>query len=289
MNTPKISIRPAASDRPMNSNNLNRWLVLLGIVSIPCGIVQAQLVVDGSFESGFTGWELHGDTRIVTGSYGVIPVDGASQALVTNNELKNPAPITAAALETFLGLTPGSFTAAGNGTAVEGSAVLQQFAVIAGQTLTFSYNFLTEENVKLKPTWDFNDFGFAVVKPVGQTGTQADVKTLATVNSLVLDIFTANSQILPFGSQAQVDFRTGATGYRTFSYTFPTTGIYLLGIGVLDVGPGSSANIGNSGVLVDNVNLTAVPEPQTWSMAAGLALCAVAAARRIRSTHRASV
>jgi hypothetical protein len=282
MNMPNLS-SPTAVAVSHKRSPRNHWLVLLGLVSLPCVVSQAQLILDPSFESGLTGWATSGDTRTVTGTYGITPVDGTSQALITNNELKSPAPVSASALESFLGLAAGSLTGAGNGNAVEGSAIMQQFTATAGQTLTFSWNFATEENTKLKPDWAFNDFGFAMVRPVGQTGDQSNVATLATVKSLVLDIFTANSQILPFGSQAQLDFKTGATGYRTFSYTVPSDGTYVLGIGVLDVGTGGLANIGNSGVLVDNVNLAPVPEPKTWSFAAGLALCAVAVGRRLRS------
>jgi len=224
MNTSNYLSRLTALARLKHLLTSNSCAVVLGLVSLPCVVGRAQLVVDPSFESGLIGWTTAGDTRTVTSAYGITPVDGNSQALITNNELKTPAPISASALETFLGLSPGSFTAAGNGTAVEGSAILQQISVTAGQTLTFSWNFATEEDVKLAPNWKYNDFSFAMIRPVGTTGDQSNISTLENVQKLVTDIFTANSQILPFGSPAYLDFKTGATGYRTFSFTFPTSG-----------------------------------------------------------------
>ncbi len=47
------------------------------------------------------------------------------------------------------------------------------------------------------------------------------------------------------------------TGFQSFSYTFETSGTYSLGIGVLD----EDDFIVNSGLLIDNVELTPVPEP----------------------------
>ncbi|NEO67266.1 MAG: PEP-CTERM sorting domain-containing protein [Moorea sp. SIO4G2] len=47
------------------------------------------------------------------------------------------------------------------------------------------------------------------------------------------------------------------TGFQSFSYTFETSGSFSLGFGVLD----EDDFIVGSGLLIDNVELTPVPEP----------------------------
>jgi hypothetical protein len=45
--------------------------------------------------------------------------------------------------------------------AIEGSAIKQTFTANAGQTLSFSWNFLTNESVGNDANPNFNDFAFA--------------------------------------------------------------------------------------------------------------------------------
>lgn len=133
------------------------------------------------------------------------------------------------ALENFLGQPSGTIDGLGNGNATEGSAIKQTFAASAGQTVTFDWNFLTNEAT---PNTPFNDFAFVSVRPLGGTSTLADT----------------NSRFPLLGNNAQFN---DETGYNTFSYEIPTTGTYTLGLGVVDVGD----TIVNSGLLVDNVNV----------------------------------
>lgn len=179
-------------------------------------------VSNGSFETGnFIGWETLGNTSIQTDTYGADPTQGTYQALITNAS----GSVTDSALEAALGLSAGTLDGLGNGNVTEGSALLlPTITVAAGTTLSFDWNFLTNEST---PT-NFNDFAFVSIGSVSE---------LADTNSSFVLSPTSFSE---------------ETGYETFSYTFTTGGTYTIGLGVVDVGDSSVA----SGVLVDNFTLT---------------------------------
>ena len=188
----------------------------------------AQLV-NGGFETGnFTGWATTGNTSIQTSAFGSGPTEGTFEALVSTAE----PTVTDFSLEAFLGLAPGSLDNLGNGNATFGSAIRQTFTGRAGDILTFDWNFLTNEFTD--PSNSFNDFSFV---SLGLLSELADTR---------LPIFLGSPT--PFNEE---------TGFRTFSFTIPTTGTYVLGLGVTDVGD----TVVDSGLLVDNVRLTSVPEP----------------------------
>lgn len=149
--------------------------------------------------------------------------------LIGFQTLATAQPVSDAALETFLGQTPGTIDGLGNGNATEGSAIKQTFSASAGQTVTLNWNFLTNE---FTPSTLYNDFAFVSVRPLGGTSTLADT----------------NSSFSTIGGSTGFN---NQTGYNTFSYEIPTTGTYTLGLGVVDVGD----RIVNSSLLVDNVNV----------------------------------
>jgi hypothetical protein len=135
--------------------------------------------------------------------------------------------VPVADLEAFLGLSPGSLV---NG--AEGSAIGQSFSANTGDTLSFDWNFLTNE----VGTEAVPDFAFVVIN---------GLKILADALSATLVLSST-----PFA---------GETGFQTFSFTIPSTGSYVLGVGVVDVNDPFIA----SGLLVDNVrlqSLQAIPE-----------------------------
>ncbi len=199
------------------------------------GSARAQ-IVNGGFETGdFTGWQTLGTTSTQNAGFGVIPAEGNYQALITNESLLGTG-IPTAQVESFLGLTSGTLDSLGNGPVTQGSAIVQAITVSAGERLSFSWDFLTNE---FPSSSDTNDFAFVTL-------SQNRVFTLANTFS---PLFTSNT---PFTSE---------TGYETFSYTFATQGTYSLGVGVVDVGD----TFISSGVLVDNFRLSAaaVPEPRS--------------------------
>jgi hypothetical protein len=201
-------------------------------------------LINGGFETGdFTGWTTLGETSIETSAFGSGPTQGTSQASLSTAG----AVFAGSIIEEFLGLEIGSLTNFGipldpfrlpngdpfpGGIATQGSAIRQTFTAEAGDILTFDWNFLTNEPA-LFPA--LNDFSFV------------------SISSLSALASTTFPPAAPF-SMTQF-FQE--TGFQPFSFTIPTTGTYTLGIGVTDWRDSTI----DSGLLVDNVNLTPVPEP----------------------------
>lgn len=212
-------------------------------------------IINGGFENGFDGWQKLGDYRLETSAFGskiegnvqaflstafkeVIGVDGNGKEIIGGNAA--PATyITGVAensLEGFLGVSQ-FFGNDSLGEAIEGSAIKQTFTGRTGQTLSFAWNFITNESVGTNANPDFNDFAFATVS----NNSQNSFFKLADTNTN----FLANGSKTSFFEE---------TGFKTFSYTLPTDGEYILGFGVVDVGEPTVI----SGLLVDKVQ--AVPE-----------------------------
>lgn len=197
--------------------------------------VQAISINNGSFETGdFSNWDTIGSTDINVGitptvetatEFGITPTHGTYQAVLET--LQDETGVNSSTLEQFLGLSSGSLTGA-----VEGSAIKQTITVNAGDKLTFSWNFLTNE---VPANAEYNDFAFF---------------SLSNINQLAN---TYDATFFSFSRLAQ------QTGYQPYTYNFATAGTYTLGFGVVDVGDTTV----NSALLVDNVKLTPVPEPTT--------------------------
>ncbi|MDJ0553212.1 MAG: trypsin-like serine protease [Microcoleaceae cyanobacterium MO_207.B10] len=187
-------------------------------------------IENGSFEKGFSGWSTIGASTIQNSNFGITPSDGDFNALILNDLLA----VSDYQIEDFLGLPlyslvdlspTGSFPA-------QGSAIKQTFQAKAGDTLTFDFNFLTDE---FTPDEIYNDFYFVSISGL----------------DILADTFS------PFVDSATIFVEE--TEYQSFSYVIPETGTYTLGLGVIDAEfPGIL-----SGVLIDNVKLSSVPEPGT--------------------------
>ena len=157
-----------------------------------------------------------------------------------------------------------------NGTALlgqEGAGFLVPFTVTAGdQFLTFNYDFLTNEF----GTGFHNDFGFYAIFS-GTTNVSSGAHNFidaASAQSLLGPVPDANG---PFGLH---------TGDR--SYGIPVAslapGNYTLGIGIEDATNRQNA----SGLLVDNIQVAAVPEPSVVGLTIAGAILLVAVRRRMK-------
>lgn len=196
------------------------------------------------FESGnFAGWAAVGDIRIVDAAYGLEPIEGNQQALVTTTFPGNTGvPVSADNLEAFLTLPSGSLS--GSEPALdpilEGAAIKTVFTAEAGEEVSFEWNFVTAE---LTPDETFNDYAFV---------------SLTSVSELADTGFPdgSGSGFTPVNVDLQNDgnlLPADATGSQSFVATLPATGTYELGIGVGDVG--DINNTFTSQILIDRVEL----------------------------------
>ncbi|BAY45047.1 hypothetical protein SAMD00079811_26490 [Scytonema sp. HK-05] len=252
------------------------------LVSFALPTTAEAAIINGGFENALENWQTLGESRFETSAFGSPTVEGNFQAFLSTafNEVVgvdgngkeirggNAAPATYItgiaenSLEGFLGVSQffgDDFLAE----AIEGSAIKQTFTANAGQTLSFSWNFLTNESVGNDANPDFNDFAFATLSDNSQNLFFRLADTTTT--------FLANGSNTNFFEE---------TGLKTFSYTLPTDGEYTLGIGVVDVGEPTVI----SGLLIDGVGVQAIPE--TSSTVGFLLLGAVGAVSVLKRSRR---
>lgn len=232
----------------MNFSQLFRLITASGVLLTTATIpVQAATVFYGTFENGdFSGFDTSGVASVEDGTFGVSPVQGNFQGLLENSSGATPSvlpPFAGSDLEDFL--YGGDAAAFDQSNLVEGSAVKRNFTVAAGDTLTFSANFLTDEATDGTGN---NDVAFLSVDD--NDGTESLIELFSVDSSS----FSAS------GSSFAVE-----TGYQLFEnvFTFPTAGTYTVGVGVAD---GDADFAGESAVLVD----VAVPFEMEGTMGLGL-------------------
>jgi hypothetical protein len=153
----------------MSSLTLRSLVVaVLLVVLAGSGFAQVQ---NGSFENGFTSWTRSGDTLIVNNTLGYGPTWGTTQALIStatdgtiNSAVTAGTGVIAATIESALGLPASSLSNVGNGMAALSSGISQSFSMVAGQKLTFDYDFLTNQTYNdgtaksVSPDPNNNDF-----------------------------------------------------------------------------------------------------------------------------------
>ena len=150
---------------------------------------------------------------------------------VASAAINYPPAVPTTDLEAFFGTASGGISAIspGDGTyidsATEGSGIKDSFGFVIGDVISFDYNFMTDE---LPP--DFvNDYAFVSIG--GQVSLLDHVLGSPTSAS---------------------DYYYRETGYKSFSYLSPVTGILDFGIGIVDV----ADNVVDSALLIDNIRVT---------------------------------
>lgn len=257
------------------------WMCL---VTLACSSeTMAATIGNGSFETGtFSLWTPIGETCVLSGTScaatsiitGVSPTDGTRQALLSSSGIASPVPVSIleSTPPTGLGLSSGTLTAIATllgstpALAIEGSAITQAIIGASGETttLSFDYDFFTDADPSfLDPL--FNDFAF-VVLPAGTSTTSSQCKTTLTdiptgnLVCVLADTFSLLT-LTPPGSNL-ADHHTGYTSFSV-DITLPSSGSFLLGFGVVDVG----ATFETSALQIDDVQVTAIttpiPEPGT--------------------------
>jgi len=222
-------------------------LMFVCLLTVTTAVSQATVLNPG-FESGdFTAWSTIGQTT-VEGTLHDGPSEGSFQALITNDgasvsptDVANFAGVTVAALEP---LSVGAGGATNLFSSGEGSAIKQSITVNAGDTLSFDWQFLTNEGVGSS---NFSDFAFVVIDGVPTK--------LVDINDLGL--FGGSGS--PFNNE---------TEFNTFTHVMAGAGTFDLVIGIGD--QGDTLNGNNSHLLLDNFRLTttAIPEPASLGLLA---------------------
>jgi hypothetical protein len=167
---------------------MKRLLLSIGAALVLAGGAHAQ-----AGPGRLVGWNVLGDVVSQNGAITLTSayMDGGSDAPFN---LSGSSAADVAALESAAGVAPYALDLSASEYATEGSIASQGFAVGAGQTLTFRWQFATHEDV-------YQDHAFAVV--------DGQVFTLATTG------------------------QPGA-GWQTFSHTFAGGGTVQFGIGIVD-------------------------------------------------------
>ena len=173
-------------------------------------------IEQGSFEPD---WQVMGPRAILTSLFNdVLPqCDDRFAFLATQANIlsgANQSPVSAAFIESQLALPAGTLDTLTPQSPVNGAAMKAIVQVNPGDTISFSWNFLTTEFI---PEFFYNDLAFVTV--------------VAGDAVLLADTFTAGFSSLPNG--------WAKTGYHSFSHTFNHAGPVLIGLGVLNQGDNS--------------------------------------------------
>jgi len=136
--------------------------------------------------------------------------------------------VPVAELETFFGMAPGAISAIAPppyyDPAIEGAGIKDSFGFVAGDIISFDYNFMTDE----LPPDSADDYAFVSIG--------GDVTLLNHVLGSPL------SASYPYELE---------TGYLSFSYAAPITGVLDFGIGIVD----AYDDVVDSALLIDNIKV----------------------------------
>jgi hypothetical protein len=228
------------------------------------------------FESGLPPASTTGDAQTIGTFEGIAPPQGSNQLLLTtiNQTSDSTTPLSGvghdavnvAAISAFTGVPTATLRFNATNTGQEGSAFKMTLGLNVGDVLTFNWDFLTSEDpAATVPT---QDFGFASLVLAG-----------TVVNYQTLGNTTAAS-----GSLAGPTFfnETGNSGnhFSTYQFTITQAGTYTLGIGIMD----AKNTAGPSGLLVDNIQVAAVPEPSAVGLTIAGSVLLVTLRRRIKGS-----
>jgi hypothetical protein len=252
----------------LGATKRSRVAFLLAVCLLLGAQQAAAVIFNPSFETGDTSrWSTVGGVSVTDSSFGVDPVDGSYQILLTTNgasasETESAMGLASSVIQNIFDQNigdPGQSTGSGP---IEGSAFQQTFDVTAsGDSVTFYYNLLTNASVPESLSTDF--VWWNLDRPVG-----ADTSgVIAHANEAVFS---------PSGTGYDYE-----TGYQTFTINFSKTGSYTLTLGVHDV----EDTFGDSAALFDSFWLRRSPEPNTFLLLAAGLLGLAVHARSVKKTN----
>jgi len=214
-----------------------------------CGTAHAT-IVNGNFSSGLVSWSSFGDASTQSGAAFLTTASldfgddfPAVPGAFNYSGFTAGLAATGSGLEQATGLATGALDV--GGFALEGSAIAQTFNVNAGDILSFSYNFFTNEG-------SFPDFAYYSVN--GSLFSLAGVADATTSSS-------------PFSWEK---------GLLSGSHVFTTTGSVTLGFGVVDIDDYNAT----SALSIDNVTISSVPDSSATAALMSLGLLGLVALSR---------
>jgi hypothetical protein len=232
--------------------------VTFSLLPILLGVATSVSAANLGFENGdLSDWDTSGNASIQTSLFGSGPTEGSFQALLQTNPSSTSVfdPIANESLEggniiagfLFAGSEISDYGLAQNPQAfyTQGSAIKTQATlnVNAGDVLKFDYNFLSDEDPQ---TTNFgNDFAFF------------------SLNQELIPLTTVQNSAAAFIASSTSFARE--IGYQSYSYTFTTSGNFILGFSVVDEFDFAT----KSGLLIDNIRvekggtLPTLPESST--------------------------
>jgi hypothetical protein len=214
----------------------------------------ASAAFSDDFTSGLSGWTAGGDV-VAAGGVAVLTTASATfeDDIGESLNLSGTDPLIvgdAGGLEDFTGVAIGSLDPDIEANATEGSALRRSFAVQAGERFSFDWNLATLDT----DPGLAKDYAFVVIE-----GQRFDLGRAADAQQAAAS---------PYAAQ---------TGWMHFEYVFAQAGNVNIAFGVVDVTDYSVS----SRLSLDNVSISAVPEPHAYALLlAGLGLAGFAARRR---------
>lgn len=260
-------------------------------------------LINGGFETDLLGWETFGDVSVRTAAIGTTPTEGSSQAFLSTLCDRNLPSLYPPGCQTTLNELPysgvnavattGSYFANAplfdwlgieylqdvlpldivevNG---EGSGLKQEFFGLAGNTLTFDYNYITADLgtdpalLSLVLDSEYYSMTLTALLGGGALGAPALLSDVRLCERIV-DPEQPDRDLCQFMAPAR------ESGYDTFSLVLPYTGIYTLGFSVFERAEGTIPTV----LSIDNVKV--LPEPSTLTLLCiGLAAIGLTARRR---------
>lgn len=169
----------------------------------------------------------------------------------------DPGDLTTTNSNYRVGQTDGSRAAAFNytGTGVNDGIISQSFSTEIGQTYTVSF--------------DYGLYG------VSGSGVSADLNVAVTgITTLYSALYTDDT-----GSEGGYVLTTNAGSYSSYSFTFVADSISS----TISFSDAATSQMGGNDTALDNISITAIPEPSTFALLGGLAALGLVAAKRRRN------
>ncbi len=244
--------------------------LLLGTLLLTSSMgATAATFLNSNFEAGnLNGWSTSGDVAVISSTLtNPNRISGSYSAALTtaSKTIQDDSPITAGGLNlsgiepsgagfttelnSFLGVSQTGFDIDPATQSIEGSAIQQTITLMVGSTVSFKWQFLSADSL-------IGDYAFVVIN--GVVTKLADIGHSPFLTPLLGPL-------------------TFATEVNTFSFNVASTGNYTFGLGVVD----TLDFAGTSMLVVDDFQVSAIPEPEHYTMLlAGLASVFLIARKR---------